>query len=230
MNRPSRTPPNKFPDSTPTKYAYRGTTSLVARAFLCRNRFDSLADIEQEIQSRGANIAVSTISKSLKRLESDLIVDRDHGCIRLRQPEKLLEKLAESYKEPEVTKTLTCSINVPIGKLLSALPENSKVVLTGRSSIDAYTVMGRDEWPILYTTNIDTLTKTWGDRITETSRFVELELRQTNDATVYFDARMNQDLLYASPIQVYLELTSGDKREREVAMQVKKSILKQLNE
>ena len=222
--------PNKFPDSTPTKYAYRGTTSLVARAFLSRNSFDSLADIEQEIQSRGANIALSTISKALKRLESDLIVDRSRDTIRLRQPEKLLEKLAESYKEPEVTKTLTYSISGPIKKLFSVLPEQSKTVLTGRSSIEAYAVMGRDEWPVLYTTCIDSLTDAWGDRIKETSRFIDLELRQTNDVTVYFDTRMNNDLVYASPIQVYLECASGDKREREVAVQVKKAILEQLNE
>ena len=33
--------PNKYPDSAPTKYAYRGTTSLVARTFLCRPSFGS---------------------------------------------------------------------------------------------------------------------------------------------------------------------------------------------
>ena len=222
--------PNKFPDSTPSKFAYRGTTSLVARAFLCRNSFDSLADIEQEIRSRGADIALSTISKALKRLESDLIVDRSRDTIRLRQPEKLLEKLAESYKEPEINKRLTCSIDVPIEKLFSLLPEQSKSVLTGRSSIDAYAVMGRSEWPVLYTTRIDALMEGWGDRIKETSRFIDLELRQNNDVTVYFDARMKNDVAYASPIQVYLELTAGDKREREIAMQVKEAILKQLNE
>jgi len=44
---------NRFPDSAPTKYAYRGTTSLVSRAFLCRAEYDSLADIEREVKSRG---------------------------------------------------------------------------------------------------------------------------------------------------------------------------------
>ena len=42
---------NKFPDSAPTKYAYRGATSLVARVFLCRAAYESLADIETEIKS-----------------------------------------------------------------------------------------------------------------------------------------------------------------------------------
>ena len=49
--------PNKFPDSAPTKYAYRGATSLVARVFLCRKAFDSLADIKEEIQARGGSVA-----------------------------------------------------------------------------------------------------------------------------------------------------------------------------
>jgi hypothetical protein len=220
--------PNKFPDSAPTKYAYRGATSLVARAFLCRTTFDSLADIEQQVESRGGSIALSTISKALKRLESDLIVDRNGDSIRLRQPEKLLEKLADSYREPKVTRTFTGSAKQPLDKLVSLARKKADVVLSGRSSIDAYAVMGRDEWPVLYTSSIDRLIDAWGKKVEETSRFVDLELRQTDDPTVYFDARIKQNLPYASPVQVFLECSSGDKREREVATQVKDFILRQL--
>jgi len=222
--------PNKFPESAPTKYAYRGTTSLVARAFLCRTTFDSLADIEQQVESRGGSIALSTISKALKRLESDLIVDRSGDSIRLRQPEKLLDKLAESYREPKVTRTFTGSAKQPVDKLVSLARKKSAsdIVLSGRSSIDAYAVMGRDEWPVLYTSSIDRIIDAWGKNVEETSRFIELELRQTDDPTVYFDARIKQNRPYASPVQVLLECSSGDKREREVAAQVKDFILRDL--
>jgi hypothetical protein len=220
--------PNKYPDSAPTKYAYRGTTSLVARTFLCRPSFGSLADIGEEIETRGGSIAVSTISKALKRMESDLIVVREYDEIRLRQPEKLLEQIRESYREPKVTRTFTCSMNCPLEKLILAAGKKNKLVLSGRSSVDAYAVMGRDEWPILYTPRIDRLLAKWGTNVEETARFVELELRQTDDPTVYFDARMQQDLPYASPMQTFLELSAGEKREREVAAQVRDFILRNL--
>ena len=222
--------PNKYPDSAPTKYAYRGATSLVGRTFLCRRTFETLADIEEEVLRRGGSVAVSTISKALKRMESDAIVDREYNQIRLRQPEKLLEQLAESYREPKVTRTFTCSTKQPLDQLLSTAGEKTKVVLTGQSSVDAYAVMGRDEWPVLYTRRIAPLLEKWGTNVEETSRFVDLELRQTDDSTVYFDSRMEQDLPYASPVQTFLELSAGEKREREVAAQIKDFILRNLKE
>ena len=90
--------------------------------------------------------------------------------------------------------------------------------------------MGRQEWPVLYTTNIDRLIRTWGEGVEETSRFIDFELRETDDPTVYFDVRMRENLPYASPIQVFLECSSGDKRERETALQVKDLILRELKE
>ena len=240
--------PNQFPDSPPTKYAYRGATSLVGRAFLCRATFQSLADIEKEIVLRGGSVVLSTISKALKRMESDLIVDRTPDGFRLRQPDKLLEQLATSYSEPRTTKAVTLAIKdfssakggktahggwistaaSPLQMLFAEGPTQKTSVLTGRSSIERYAVMGRQEWPVLYTKDIGQLIRTWGEKVEETSRFVDLELRETDEPTVYFDIRISQNLPYASPIQVFLECSAGDKRERETALQVKGLILGEL--
>ena len=240
--------PNKYPDSPPTKYAYRGTTSLVGRAFLCRPMFQSLADIEKEIVSRGGSVVLSTISKALKRMESDLIVDRTSDGFRLRQPDKLLEQLAASYSEPKTTKTVTLAIkdlsptkrrkavqkgqtsstSSPLQTLLAQGATQNTFALTGRSSIERYAVMGRQEWPVLYAQDIGRLIRTWGEKVEETSRFVDFELRETEEPTVYFDVRIKQNLPYASPIQVFLECSAGDKRERETALQVKDLILREL--
>ena len=243
--------PNKFPDSAPTKYAYRGATSLVSRAFLCQATFQSLGEIEKDIRVRGGSVVISTISKALKRLESDLIVDRTPNGLRLRQPDKLLEKLAESYADPKTTRTATLAIQrlplttkgnqltagdlklnsrLPLSTLLSEGPRQTSLVLTGKSSIENYAVMGRQEWPVLYTTNIDRLILAWGEKVEETSRFVDFELRETDDPTVYFDVRMKENLPYASPTQVFLECSAGDKRERETALQVKDLIIRELRE
>ena len=93
---------NQYPDSQPTKYAYRGTTSLVARVFLAKPSYESYAEIAAEIEKRGGQVATSTISKAIKRLQSDLIVERNEDRIALLQAEKLLDKLAASYSEPKV--------------------------------------------------------------------------------------------------------------------------------
>lgn len=240
--------PNKFPDSAPTKYAYRGATSLVARAFLCRSAFQSLADIEEAIRIRGGRVVMSTISKALKRMTDDLIIDRTNEGYRLRQPEKLLEKLVESYTPPQTGKTVTLKVkrvtDVTEGRQLTAggsslvasLMRDGEplrgdlITLTGVSSIENYAVMGRHDWPVFYTSNVGKLLEIWGDRVEQTSRFIDLELRETDDPTVYFDQRMKENLPYASPVQVFLECSAGDKRDRETALQVKDLILRELRE
>ena len=57
-------------------------------------------------------------------------------------------------------------------------------------------------------------------------RFPNLELLETEDETVYFDARKEENFWWASPVQVYLELMAGDKRDQETAEQPKAVILK----
>jgi hypothetical protein len=62
----------------------------------------------------------------------------------------------------------------------------------------------------------------------QSDRFPNLELIETEDETVYFDARQEGSFWWASPVQVYLELMAGDKRDQETAEQVKTYILNSL--
>lgn len=51
----------------------------------------------------------------------------------------------------------------------------------------------------------------------QTERFPTVELRETDDPLVYFDRRLENRLPWTSPLQVYLDLTTKGKRERETA-------------
>jgi len=62
----------------------------------------------------------------------------------------------------------------------------------------------------------------------QSDRFPNLELVETEDETVYFDGRQEGNFWWASPVQVYLELMAGDKRDQETAEQVKSYIIKNL--
>ena len=77
----------------------------------------------------------------------------------------------------------------------------------------------------LYCSNLESLLKRLGTDLEETSRFPNIELLETDEDFVYFDAR---DDLAASPVQTYLELMQGDKREQETAEQLRKTILQPL--
>ena len=59
----------------------------------------------------------------------------------------------------------------------------------------------------------------------ETDRFANIELLRTTDARVYFDPRAESGVPFASPIQAWLELVVGDKRQKDAAEQVRRGIL-----
>ena len=104
-----------------------------------------------------------------------MIVDRTDAGMRTRQPEKLLERLLESYAPPKVSRVVTLKIrkrpDVAQGKpmaagglsMVASLPfdrlrlQRNLTALTGMSSVENYAVMGRQEWPVIYTPNIDKL-------------------------------------------------------------------------
>ena len=103
------------------------------------------------------------------------------------------------------------------------------MVFTGQTSIKAYAVIGTTDIPKLYVQSIGQLLERWGSRVEKSSRFIDLQLAQTDDPTVYFDSRLKDNLPYASPVQAYLEASSGDKREQETAIELKAYILSEIN-
>jgi hypothetical protein len=61
--------------------------------------------------------------------------------------------------------------------------------------------------------------------VEETDRFANVELLRSDDDRVYFDTRDEDEQPFASPIQVWLELAAGDKRQKDAAEQVRRGIL-----
>ena len=92
------------------------------------------------------------------------------------------------------------------------------------SSIAQYAVMQRGDLLSIYCPSLERLLELLpGD---QTNRFPNLELIETEEETVYFDARQQGEFWWSSPVQVYLELMSGDKRDQEAAEQVKSLLMK----
>jgi hypothetical protein len=227
--------PNLFRAEGVIKNVYRKNSSVVARLFLARSEFDSVQDALDELGRRDGRVTLSTVSKVCKRLEEDLIVERKReGVTKLRliQPEKLLERLAASYTPPSVSKRVT-------GKLRGIEPSEFRkqlrgwadktgnlASLTGTGSVDAYAVMARDGIEEYYCTDVADAMQAFGDRFQPTERFATVRLLETRDEEVYFDRR--EDLV-ASPVQTFLELTGGDKRDQETASDLRRVIFEKLS-
>ncbi len=229
---------NRFSSSAPIKNIYRKNSSMVGRIFFVNPVFNAVQKICSEINQRNMLVSrwdkklmsLSTVSKALKTLEQDLIVER-RDTIRLLQPDKLLEKLSESYATPNITERLHLKIPDASEKVQELLLELSQtldlpIVATGISSVGRYAVMQRGDVLSVYCPRLEKLMERLPGN--QMDRFPNLELIETEDETVYFDARLEGDFWWASPVQVYLELMAGDKRDRETAEQVKSFLLKDI--
>jgi hypothetical protein len=237
--------PNRFRWEGTIKNVYRKNSSIVARVFLLLPKFNSVKAVLERIRKGDGEVTLATVSKVCKSLEDDLIIERfrpkpEPGALvshlkpgsglRLLQPDKLLDLLADNYALPAVSRTFRGKCGLRLEELrmrLAGWEEQSgaRVVLTGASSVEAYAVMAREPVQSFYCTDIDKAVASLGGDVRETDRFANVTLLETRDDFVYFDRRPG---LVASPIQAYLELVQGDPRERETADQVRRVILGQL--
>jgi hypothetical protein len=226
---------NRFSSSAPIKNIYRKNSSLVGRVFLARSSYDAVQEIHAEINRRNLLVnrwskgpmSLSTVSKALKTLAEDLVVERG-GAIRLLQPDKLLQKLRQNYDPPTIIHRVRLKLPEESGPVQAWLRKqvqelNLPMVATGTSSVAQYAVMQRGDILSVYCPCLETLLERLPP--SQSDRFPNLELIETEDETVYFDAQQKGGSWWASPVQVYLELMAGDKRDQETAEQVKSLLL-----
>ena len=177
------------------------------------------------------------MSKALKTLEQDLIVAReDDGSIRLLQRDLLLDKLQRNDEPLQGQELIKLKVKTDdLGEWVSFYTNVSGAlaVLSGLSSTSRYAVMQRGEIYQLYTPDPSGLAKRMAVRgganevaAEETERFENVVLIKSKRPVDYFDVRIGKRLPWASPLQTWLELMRGDKRDRETADQVRELLLK----
>jgi hypothetical protein len=218
--------PNLYPQSGPIKNVFRGASSLVARVFLLRPTYSAVGEIREEIERLGGAVALSTVSKALAGLEEELIVGRQSGEIRLLQPEKLLQRLVENYRPPQIRRRFLGKTNVgPETLLMPQLDWASKsgvsLVMTGVSSARLYAGALREPTISFYCSDAAGLLERLGSDVREQSHFPDLELLETDDELISFACKVIGGCPWASALQSYLELATGGKREQEMAEDVK---------
>jgi hypothetical protein len=229
--------PNRFIREGEIKNVYRGMSSIVARMFLLQPEFASIGDVRKQVLNRGGTITLATVSKVVKALDADLIVQRKKNRdgrrkgLRLIQPEKLLERLTLNFTRPRVETAISGKLRIPFEQFAEWSKQwekstNERVSRTGSDSVQAYAVMAREPVRTLYCTDLRILTDALADQFRPAERFADIVIQETNDDTVYFDRQPN---LVASPVQTYLELMSGDKRDQETADQLRRLLLSRLS-
>lgn len=208
---------NKFPASTPIKNVFSGVSSTVARVLLLKPEYETVGEVVEEVAKRGSSASFSTVSKVLKSLEEDLIISRKRG-VRLIDGKRLLNSLVENYSSPQISRRVVgkvSDVSDALEKIRRTAQNNE--IRYARNEPSKYTVMPQAGGASvrIYTDSIKKLTREI--EITETDRFPNIELIETDEPTIYFDLRKDDGFYWTSPLEVYLELANGGKREKETA-------------
>jgi hypothetical protein len=215
---------NRYPARSAIRSVYRGTSSLVARVFMCRPDFARFTDVLEEIHRRGGSITAPTVSKVLRQLEEDLVVERSPHGFRVLDPARLLGRLAEHY-QPRVT-----------GRVRGTFrdPEDNPAKLWARADAAGARLVLRDEQEYVNAPSGDDVMTYCTDSISrviegssfaEEPRYGDVAFEETPRQEVFFDARMRGVWRLSSPLQIYLELAGGGKREREIAETLRPDLL-----
>lgn len=213
--------PNSFKESQPIKHIFSGNSSIVGRYLLQKKQtFTSVNSLFQCITKAGGSIALSTLSKVLKGLEEDLIIEKSPQRITLLQPEKLLSRLKSDYKPPRILETQSLKVPTPPINFLITSMGGAQWAQTGESSAERY---GLTTAPTILSAYVSELLPS---PKFEEDRFYNLLLKKTSDPIVFFNSS-NEKQRWASKIQCYLELSNLDKREQEIAESIKQDILEE---
>lgn len=227
---------SRFPttNATPSIYHSQNISSLVARIFLLTPRFlgvnavhNACRDHMMRLMGEQPALSLPTVSKALTVLEHDLVILRKGRALALTDPARLLEGLERSFQPPVTTSTHLGKTDLSATACwdtLRSLGPALRVVSTGRGSAVHYTGLAGPERLQVYVSDLQRAREALRSR--ETVAFPNVELLETTDEAAYFDARENNGVLWASPLQTYLELSRASPRERDVATNLRKTLLR----
>jgi arginine repressor len=225
---------NLFPDTSPIKKVFEGTSSLVSRALLLKKGpFRSLYEVVDFINARGGTITLATVSKVLRSLEEELLVTKSDAGITVTKLEKLLESLVEgytNYTKRYKDKTYTFAVD--------AVTYDFDIIFYGGGEKVDYAMCG------FYAAKCKGLATT--DRITifvksingakkvferslvtikPDAEFGQLDLIETKNPCVWFNLQKERDYSIVDDIELYLEMMVDTPRGPKVAEKLKERIL-----
>jgi hypothetical protein len=225
--------PNRFPDTSPIKKIFQGKSALVSRALLLKpDGFSKLNEIVDFINSRNANVSISMVSKVLKALEEELLVTKDEKGISVTDSEKLLDRLTEGYRNSTERKRRNSYkyATDKFDEMLFEFNERREIdflicgiyaaQIKGLAVTDQKTIFVKDIEKVRRAIVQNQI------RITPDTEFGNLNIIETNDPGVWFNAAIKPISAVVDDIELYLEMMVDTPRGPEIAEQLRKRILR----
>ena len=220
--------PNRYRDSRPLNNPYRGRSAMVARMLLIRPRWESLSALAAKVREAGAALSLPQVSKAVQALAEDLVVSKEAGAITLREPLRLLDELGRAWQQPRIRARQT--LRLPAGMDWAARLSSSattKWAVTGGSSVTRYTAFSESGPRVIAVSDLGAVTEFLNGTTEDVPSFADIELIQTDEAGFFFDNEIDErGVRWASRLQTWLELQSGDARQQTAAHELRSLLLR----
>jgi len=219
--------PNRYRDSRPLNNPYRGRSAMVARMLLQCPKWGSLSALAAAVEGAGIKLSLPQVSKAVQAMGEDLIVLKSEGSITLREPLRLLDKLGSEWQKPRVhdRQALRLPAGMDWAGVLSSNPL-LKWAVTGESSVTRYAMFSQGG-PRHIAVSSRTLALTLlGGTPESVPNFADVELIETDEPGFFFGNETDErGIRWASRLQTWLELQSGDARQQDAAKDLRDQIL-----
>ena len=220
--------PNRYRDSRPLNNPYRGRSGLVARTLLERPSWPSLSGMVEWINQAGADLSMAQASKAIAALQGELIVRKVGGAINLQDPLRLLDKLGLQWKASSISVRQAFRVGESAEVWARRLSSDSRLnwAVSGESSASRYVLFTQGGPRRIAVSDLPRATSLLGGTPESVSNFADIELLERADPGAFFQSTIDETgTKWASRLQTWLELQSGDARQREAAEDVKRQIL-----
>jgi hypothetical protein len=227
--------PNKFPDTSPIKKIYEGTSSLVCRALLLNPKgFTSLYEIVDFINQRNGSITTGTVSKVLKSLEEELIVSKSESIIALKKPEVLLDNLTEGYLNYSKRKTdRKYKYDIEKTNDLEALFEDFQIEYAYCGFYAAKRKsLGITDKISIFIKSIQEVKKAFKRNsimATPDEEYGQVTFIEAKNPCVWFNIQEEPFNNIVDDLELYLEMVNDKPRGPKIAKQLKERILEEFN-
>lgn len=203
---------------------------MVARMFLSRARWESLAELADATEVAGCKVSMAQTSKTVQALKEDLIVSKSKTAITLSNPLSLLEKLGSEWRKLQSPRRQFLRLP-PNAQWARALESNPQLQwsLTGEASVKRYTMFAQSGPRRIAVTNLALALPLVGGVPEKVPNFADVELVETNEPGFYMGTEIDEDgVRWASKLQTWIELQAGDARQRDAAGDLRERLLREV--
>jgi hypothetical protein len=224
--------PNEYRDSRPLNNPYRGRSSLVARILLSEPSWPTLSKMLHRINRNGTDLSLAQASKAIRALEEELIVRKVGGTIKLQDPMRLLDKLGSEWS-PIIRARKAFRLAENDASWANRFSSNSALrwAVTGESSAQQYVVFSHGAPLRIAVSNLSQAESILFGVPESVPGFADLELLETDEPGYFFETLPDETgVRWASRLQTWLELQSGDARQQAAGSDVKRQVLRGLSD